>query len=257
MTTEEDAERRRRRRARKAEEEAARERKRAEDDEKKRNEDERRRLREKIEKATVKAAAKAAAEEARKLVREREDEKKRSHRRDSVVRQSENIPLRRVESEKAVEVGSPKLHRPTIPKVLTDTNGESFTRAGLLVRTSSDAHRASAESSRRHRRETQPTSSPLLYEMSGPGKGERSRRTHRSGDKARDRPDVPSSSRDANAESTGSRQSSRRQADTAPEEQRDRPHKSRRDSERRERRPLVKEKEKKTSFFGSLMKAFK
>jgi hypothetical protein len=257
MTMEEDAERRRRRRAREAEEEAARERKRAEDDEKRRNEDERRRLREKIEKAMVKAAAKAAAEEARKLVREKEDEKKRRHRIDSVVRQSENVPLRRVESEKAVEIGSPKLHRSTIPKVLTDTTGESFTRAGLLVRTSSDAHRASAEASRRHRRETQPASSPLLHEVSGSGKGERPRRTHRSGDKLRDRSDVPSSSRDANAVSTSTRQSSRRHADATSEEQRDRPHRSRRDSERRDRRPSVKEKEKKTSFFGSLMKAFK
>jgi hypothetical protein len=68
---------------------------------------------------------------------------------------------------------------------------------------------------------------------------------------------VPSASRDANAESTNTRQSSRRHADTTPEEERDRPHRSRRESERRDRRPLVKEKEKKTSFFGSLMKAFK
>jgi hypothetical protein len=251
MTAEEDAERRRRRRERRAKEEEERERRRAEEDREKK-------LREKIEKASVKAAAKAAAEEARKLVREKEDEKKRRRRRDSVVvRESENVPLRRVESEQAVEVGSPKLHR--IPKVLIGTNGESVTRAGLLVRTSSDARRPSGESPRRTRRETQPTNSPLLYEASGSGKGERPRRSHRSGDKLRDRSDKPSSSQDAGPEGTGSRHSSRRHAESSstPEEQRERPHRSRRESERRDRRPTVKEKEKKSSFFGSLMKAFK
>ena len=44
---------------------------------------------------------------------------------------------------------------------------------------------------------------------------------------------------------------------STPEEQRDRPHRSRRESERRERGPSTREKEKKSSFFGSLMKAFK
>lgn len=249
MTAEEDAERRRRRRERKTIEEEERERRRVEEDREKK-------LREKIEKASVKAAAKAAAEEARKLVREKEDEKKRRRRRDSVVRESENVPLRRVESEQAVEFGSPKLHR--IPKVLIDTNGESITRAGLLVRTSSDARRPSGESPRRARKETQPTSSPLLYEASGSGKGERPRRSHRSGEKPRDRSDLPSSSRDAGAEGTGSRQSSRRHVESStPEEQRERPHRSRRESDRRDRRPSVKEREKKFSFFGSLMKAFK
>jgi hypothetical protein len=254
MTAEEDVERRRRRRERKIKEEEERERRRAEEDREKK-------LREKIEKASVKAAAKAAAEEARKLVRETEDEKlKRRRRRDSVVVKeiSENVPLRRVESEQTVEIGSPKLHRPAIPKALIDTNGESITRAGLLVRTSSDARRPSAESPRRPRRETQPTSSPLLYEASGSSKGERPRRSHRSGDKPRERADVPSSSRDAGTEGTGSRHSSRRHAESStPEEQRERPHRSRRESERRERGPSTREKEKKSSFFGSLMKAFK
>ena len=98
----------------------------------------------------------------------------------------------------------------------------------------------------------------LLYEASGSGKGERSRRSHRSGDKPRDRSDKPSSSKDAGAEGTEPRHSSRRHAESStPEEQRDRPHRSRRESERRERGPSTREKEKKSSFFGSLMKAFK
>jgi hypothetical protein len=247
MTAEEEAERRQRRRARKVEEEAER----AEEDRQKK-------LRREIEKASLKAATKAAAEEARKLVREKDEDKKRRRRRDSVVKESESVPLRKIDPEQTVEIGSPKLQRPIIPKVLTDTNGESFTRAGLLVRTSSDAHRASVESPRRPRRETQPTSSPLLYEVSGSGKVERTRRAHRSGDKPRDRSDLPSTSRDAGTEGSSSRHPSRRQADNiTPEEQRERPHRSRRESERRERRPSVKEKEKKSSFFGSIMKAFK
>jgi hypothetical protein len=260
MTPEEDAERQRRRRARKAEEE----RKRADEE------------REKLLHAKIeKAALKAAAEEARKLVREKEEEKERKRarrRRDSVLVRDKEVdntsPSRRIDSSQPQPTSPKLLHRPTlpIPKALTDTNGESFTRAGLLVRTSTsiDAHRASGGSAPRHRREREPkqqTSSPLLYEVSAPrsGKGERSRRLHRSGhggERTRERSDVP---RDVEREGagSGSRHSSKRYTEGSLEGKEERPRRSsRRESERRERRPVVRE-EKKTSFLGSLMRAFK
>lgn len=169
---------------------------------------------------------------------------------------------------------SPRILFPAIPKNLTSTTGESVTRAGLLVRTSSDA-RASGELPRRHRRESHvaggSTNSPLLQELptavstsaaSGSGRGgERPRRSHRSGgDGRRERAEQPiSSSRDGKAEGGESPRAVRRDVGDAGEEPAERPHRSsrRRESDRRERRPVVAEKEKKTSFFGSMFKAFK
>ena len=169
---------------------------------------------------------------------------------------------------------SPRILFPAIPKNLTSTTGESVTRAGLLVRTSDDP-RASGESARRHRRESHvgggsgSTGSPLLQEIpasvsasagSGSGRGgERSsRRPHRSGgdgkrERAAEQP--VSTSRDGGEDARPVRRDDGSSGGKV-EESGERPHKSsRRESGRRERRPTVVEKEKKSSFFGSIFKA--
>ena len=171
-----------------AEEVAERKRRRRARKEQEEAERERREKERALQRKIEKAALKAAEDEARRLVRKREEKKMAAATAAASSRQRQ----RRRDG-----VGESFTRAGLLVRTSDDprASGESFTRAGLLVRTSDDPL-ASGESARRHRRESHvgggggSTGSPLLQEIptsvsasagSGRGGERSSRRPHRSG----------------------------------------------------------------------------
>nr|OQO21002.1 hypothetical protein B0A51_11409 [Rachicladosporium sp. CCFEE 5018] len=252
VSAEEDEERRRRRRARK-EEEAARAR---EEQLRREEEDEERRLRHDARRAARKAAMKEAEEAARRIAREEaeaeakreaESRRRKRERRDNVVERSrDDKPSREDPKGKS---------RPTLLKAFSVTSGSSRTNAGLLVRTSSDAPRS--PTLRRSATDSTAPQSIRDGDASRPTSKRTSTRGHQREDKVDDTPvtQIEDVAVPASPESPKSHRS-HRSRDEDGDHKSKRPHRSRRDSERRGRRPTLDSQTKKPSFLGSLMRAF-
>ncbi|OQN97030.1 hypothetical protein B0A48_16834 [Cryoendolithus antarcticus] len=252
VSAEEDEERRKRRRARK-EEEAARAK---EEQLRREEEDEERRLRHDARRAARKAAMKEAEEVARRIAREEaeaeakreaESRRRKRERRDNVVERSRgDKPLREDPKGKS---------RPTLLKAFSVTSGSSRTNAGLLVRTSSDAPRS--PTLRRSATDSNAPQSIRDGDASRPTSKRTSTRGHQREDKVDDTPvtQIEDVAPPASPESPKSHRS-HRSRDEDGDRKFERPHRSRRDSERRGRRPTLDSQTKKPSFLGSLMRAF-
>lgn len=297
MTAEEEAERKKRRDARAAEkaEEAARL---AAQARRRADEEAERQLRHEARRAAKKAAVKEAEEVARRIGREEaeaeakmaaEARRRRRERRDSAMERDrpherdyerERDKPRRSDrprdTDRRYEDSKPA--RPGLFKAFTIGAGESGTRAGLLIRTSSDGKVAREGSKRSSVQESKPREAPVLEgrvshseRKTGSDRGShRSRRSREAKDepKRSGEPRAPSKDLPLTApgdqpvlkrSSTDRPHRRRRESTVTDERERERPHRSRRESERRERRPTLddKSKEKKSSFMGSLLKAFR
>lgn len=235
-----------------------------------------------IAREEAEAEAKMAAEARRRrrerrdsaIERERPRERERDRDRD---RNRDKDRQRRSERARYVDRGydDSKPVRPPLLKALTIGTGESSTKAGLLIRTGSDG-RAPRDGGRRSSfRENKSRDSPLPLNKAPRGERENgsdrgSHHSRRSGDaKVSDEPRGPGNellrtlSNDPppvlERSSTDRPHRRRRESTITDERDREGSHRSRRESERRERRPTLddKGKKKKSSFMGSLLKAFR